>query len=296
MRLALVGTGTMGRLHARTIAATERASLARVIEPRATAGLACAAEFGAKWAPSLDSLSDVDAVVLASATESHHELALEILKQGKPLLLEKPAASDLAAAGEIVQLSENLDVPMMCGFVERFNPAVLAATRLVQNPVHLIARRHGPYAPRIRTGVAWDLLVHDVDLAIRFFGGEPARITSTAGYFHPLSAAGAEDTVDATMSFPTGMATVSASRVAQRKTRRMTISELDRVIEVDLVRQEVLVTRQSAVEACPVTGCEPLVAQLEHFLDLVAGKADAAAERASVLPAHRVIARVLDVR
>ncbi|WP_236790134.1 Gfo/Idh/MocA family protein [Amycolatopsis sp. GM8] len=292
MRLALVGTGVMGRLHARTIAGNEWASLARVIEPRATAGLACAAEFGADWAPSLDSLSDVDAVVLASATESHHELALEVLKQGKPLLVEKPVADELGAAEEIVQLAENLDVPVMCGFIERFNPAVLAAARLVDEPVHLIAQRHGPYAPRIRTGVAWDLLVHDVDLAIRFLG-EPARVASTAGYFHPRSAAGAEDAVDATLSCRTGMAMVSASRLAQRKVRTVTITELDRVIELDLLRREVVVVRESGPEAYPVVDREPLAAQLDHFLDLAAGRIDAAAERASILPAHRVIARVL---
>lgn len=293
-RVALVGTGSMGLLHARTLAGNERAELVRVIEPRAEAGRACAAEFGAGWAPSLDSLSDVDAVVLASATESHHELALEVLKQGKPLLVEKPAANDLAAAEEIVRLSENLGVPMMCGFVERFNPAVLMAARLVEQPVHLIARRHGPYAPRIRTGVAWDLLVHDVDLAIRFFGREPTRIASAAGYFHPASAAGAEDAVDATLSFPTGLATVSASRLGQRKVRSVTISELDRLIELDLVRREVTVFRQSEVEVHEPGACrEPLAAQLDHFLDLVAGDVDAAAERASILPAHHVIARVL---
>ncbi|TNC27424.1 Gfo/Idh/MocA family protein [Amycolatopsis alkalitolerans] len=290
MRLALVGTGCMGRLHARTIAGS-RASLVRVIEPRADAGRACAAEFGAAWAPSLDTLSDVDAVVLASATESHHELALEILKQGKPLLVEKPVADELGAAEEIVRLSENLGVPVMCGFVERFNPAVVTAMSLVTEPVHLIAHRHGPYAPRIRTGVAWDLLVHDVDLAIRCFGCSPVRVTSAAGYFHPASAPAAEDTVDATLSFPTGVATLSASRLGQRKTRTITMSELDRVIEVDLVARSIVVTRGSAVEVHEPTGPEPLAAQLEYFLALAAGQVDADAERASILPAHQVIAQ-----
>jgi predicted dehydrogenase len=308
--VALVGTGTMGLLHARVLSQSERVKLVRVVEPREEAGRACAERFGTQWTPSLAELSDVDAVVLASATESHHELAIEILKQGKPLLVEKPVANRLSAAADIVALSQAVDVPLMCGFVERFNPAVLTALALTCEPVHLMARRHGPYAPRIRTGVAWDLLVHDVDLAIRWFGDQPSRVTSGAGYFHPASDADAEDAVDAVLSFPSGLATVSASRLGQRKVRSLVISELDRLIELDLIRRDVTIYRhvshdaatpdglgyrQQAVIEIPelITAREPLAAQLDHFLDLVEGTTDAAAERASILPAHQVIAAVL---
>ncbi|NKQ53489.1 Gfo/Idh/MocA family oxidoreductase [Amycolatopsis sp. K13G38] len=309
-RIALVGTGAMGSLHARVLAQSERADLVRVIEPREEAGRACADRFGTAWSPVLDSLSDVDAVVLAAPTESHHELATEILEQGKPLLVEKPVANDVTAAREILTLSSALDVPLMCGFVERFNPAVRTALALACEPVHLMARRHGPYAPRIRTGVAWDLLVHDVDFALRLFGAAPTRITSGAGYFHPESAAGAEDAVETVLSFPTGMASVSASRVGQRKVRSLVISELDRLIELDLIRRDVTIYRhvshdaatpdgrgyrQQAVVEIPelVSVSEPLAAQLDHFLDLLEGRVDAAEERASILPAHEVVAAAL---
>ena len=310
-RIALVGTGSMGALHARVLSQNERVELVRVVEPREDAGRACAERFGTGWSPVLGDLSDVDAVVLASATESHHPLAVEILEHHKPLLVEKPVANNLAAATEIVALSARLDVPLMCGFVERFNPAVLTALSLMQQPVHVMARRHGPYAPRIRTGVAWDLLVHDVDVALRLFGGAPTRVTSGAGYFHPESAPGAEDAVDAVLSFPGGMATVSASRVAHRKVRSLVISELDRLIELDLIRRGVTIYRhvshdsatadglgyrQQAVIEIPelVSAREPLAAQLDHFLDLIEGEVDPAAERASILPAHEIIATVLD--
>ena len=309
-RIALVGTGSMGLLHARVVSGNQRTELVRVVEPREDAGRACAERFGTRWVAILDDLSDVDAVVLASATESHHALAMEILKQGKPLLVEKPVTNNLAAAEEIVALSAAADVPLMCGFVERFNPAVLTALALAHEPVHLMARRHGPYAPRIRTGVAWDLLVHDVDVALRLFGSAPTRVTSGAGYFHPDSEPGAEDAVDAVLSFPAGMAAVSASRLGQRKVRSLVISELDRMIELDLIRRDVTIYRhvshdaatpdglgyrQQAVIEIPelVSTREPLAAQLDHFLDLLEGKPDAAVERASILPAHQVIATVL---
>ncbi|MCU1685489.1 MAG: oxidoreductase [Amycolatopsis sp.] len=310
-RIALVGTGSMGTLHARVLSGNDRVELTRVIDPREEAGRAVADRFGTKWTPELGSLSDVDAVVLASATEAHHELAQEILGQGKPLLVEKPVANSFELAEEIVWLSATKDVPLMCGLLERYNPAVMTALALVGEPVHLMAMRHGPYAPRIKTGVAWDLLVHDVDIAIQFFGGAtPSRVTSGAGYFHPQSAAGAEDTIETVLSFPTGLATVSASRLGQKKVRSLVVSELDRMIEIDLLRRDVTIYRhishdsvtedglgyrQQTVIEIPelVSAREPLATQLDRFVDLIEGKVDAAEERDSILPSHRVVADVL---
>jgi predicted dehydrogenase len=310
-RIALVGTGNMGSLHARVLAANERVDLVRVIDPREEAGKAVAERYETKWTPELGSLSDVDAVVLASATEVHYDLAQEILGQGKPLLVEKPVCNSFEKSQEIVGLSAKKDVPLMCGLLERYNPAVMTARALVQEPIHLMARRHGPYAPRIKTGVAWDLLVHDVDLAIQFFGGAtPARVTSGAGYFHPQSVDGAEDTIETVLSFPTGLATVSASRLGQKKVRSLVVSELDRLIEIDLLRRDVTIYRhishdsvtpdglgyrQQTVIEIPelVTAREPLATQLDRFCDLLEGKIDAEVERDLILPSHHVVEQVL---
>lgn len=310
-RVALIGTGTMGSLHARVIASSDRSKLVRVIEPREAAGRAVAGRWGAEWAPELDRLSDVDVVVIAAATEMHPALAREVLRQGKPVLVEKPVADTLADTEELLGLAAAHDIPLMCGFVERFNPAVRTALALLEAPVHLVARRHGPYAPRIRTGVAWDLLVHDVDIAIRFFGGSmPERTTAAAGYFHPRSEQESEDTLEAVLSFPSGLANVSASRLGQHKVRSLTVAELGRSVEIDLLRRDVTIYRHVSHEAGEqeglryrqqtvieipelLSGREPLAAQWDHFLDLVVGDADIAAERASILPAHRVVAEVV---
>ncbi|WP_394614607.1 Gfo/Idh/MocA family protein [Lentzea sp. JNUCC 0626] len=310
-RVALIGTGSMGSLHARVLSQSERADLVRVIDPREEAGRTVADRFDAAWSPEIGSLADVDAVVLAAATEAHHKLALEVLDQGKPLLVEKPVCDDLASSEEVVALSESKDIPMMCGLLERYNPAVMTALQLVNEPVHVMARRHGPYAPRIKTGVSWDLLVHDVDIAIRFFGGiEPSRVASGVGYFHPDSVQGAEDNVETVLTFPTGMATVSASRIGQRKVRSLIVSEIDRLIEIDLLRRDVTIYRHVSHDAVTADGLgyrqqtvieipelltarEPLATQLDRFVDLLEGKVDAAEERASILPAHRVVAEVL---
>ncbi|PXY31837.1 oxidoreductase [Prauserella muralis] len=301
----------MGALHARVLSRHERTALTRVVDPSEQAGRAIAGLHGSEWTPGMGTLSDVDAVVIASPTEFHHKQAVAALDAGKPVLVEKPLSDNVAACREIVELARHKGIPLMCGLLERYNPAVLTATALVDAPVHIVARRHGPYAPRIRTGVAWDLLVHDVDLAIRFFGGHPpTRTTAAAGHFHPSSADGAEDTVDAVLTFPRGLATVSASRLGQRKVRSLVVSELDRMVEIDLLRRDVTIHRHVSHDAATpegrgyrqqtiveipelVTAAEPLATQLDRFVALLDGEADADAERASILPAHEAVAAAL---
>ena len=181
-------------------------------------------------------------------------------------------------------------MPLMCGLLERFNPAVRVAFAMLEEPLLVRSERHSPYAPRIRTGVAWDLLVHDVDLVIQAFGGaHPASVEVSRGHFHPSSLAEAEDVVEASLGFEGGgIASVSASRIGQRKVRTMVISELDRMLEVDLLRRDVTIYRHSTIdpsesgsgyrqrteiEVPEIIGAEPLVSQLAHFVDLVEGRA-----------------------
>ncbi|HEX6499592.1 MAG TPA: Gfo/Idh/MocA family oxidoreductase [Micromonosporaceae bacterium] len=312
-RFLLVGAGSMGALHARVVSQSDRAVLVRVVDPRQSVGVQVAERHGAAWNPEFGDLSGVDAVIVASPTETHQDIATGVLDAGVPLLIEKPVCAGLQTSEEIVALAEKRGVPLMCGLLERFNPAVLTAMSLVDNPVHVMATRHSPYAPRIRTGVAWDLLVHDVDLAIRAFGGdEPRQVRGSVGQFHPYSEAEAEDVAETLMTFPMGgMATISASRIGQRKLRSLVISEVDRLIEADLIRRDVTIYRHVSLDAATpdgrgyrqqtiieipelVSGREPLAAQLDRFLDMLDGSVDVDEERRSIMPAHRVVARVLD--
>lgn len=308
-RIAVVGAGAMGGLHARVVATSRRAVLAGIVDPAPEVGGPVAERWGVPHALDLDDLDGVDAVVLASPSATHRALALRVLDARLPLLVEKPVCPDLEDAIEVIDAAERAGVPFMCGFLERFNPAVLTVMALLEEPVHVVATRHSPYAPRITTGVAWDLLVHDVDLAVRCFGSEPDRVHGELGRFHPKSLAGAEDVAEAVLGFPGGrVATLSASRIGQRKVRSVTIAEVDRLLEVDLLRNDVTIHRhisndlgadgrgyrqQSVIEIpALVSTVEPLVAQLDRFLDLIAGTADIDAERRSVLPPHRIVGRI----
>ncbi|WP_431073506.1 Gfo/Idh/MocA family protein [Microbacterium phyllosphaerae] len=312
-QVVLVGAGNMGSHHARVISQSDSAELAVLVDPREDVGSAVAARFGATWHPELPDLEPYDAVVVAAATEAHHELAMQVLGSDRPLLIEKPVADSLLRTEEILALAESRDLPMMCGLLERYNPAVITARAAMHAPLHITATRHSPYAPRIRTGVAWDLLVHDVDLAINLIGTQPTTVSSKLGFFHPESAADAEDVASTILGFEGGaVAQISASRVGQHKVRTLAIHELDRLIEVDLLRRNLTIyhhvsedsvddgpsyRQQTIIEIPEIPPSpEPLTAQFARFMEVIDGGADAAAERATILPSHQVIDHVIQER
>jgi predicted dehydrogenase len=308
-RIALIGAGSMGSLHARVLSQSEHAELVVVIDSNEEVGRALAERFGSTWRPEAGGLDDIDGVVVAAATEAHHELGRHVLDAGLPLLMEKPLAHRLGDAEDLVDLSAKTDTPLMVGLLERFNPAIMTALKVADAPRHVTAVRHSPYVARIRTGVSSDLLIHDVDIVLSLAGADPTVVRGSFGYLHPDSPTGSEDVADATLGFADGMvASISASRMSQRKIRGFTIAELDRMIEVDMLRNAVTIYRnvaneagddglsyrQQAIVEIPqlVSSREPLAAQLDRFLDLISGAADATLERATILPAHSVVEQV----
>lgn len=290
------------------ISQSDRSVLVAVIDPDEENGRRLAGRYDAGWRPEPDGWDGVDAVVVAAPTHLHRCLTEEALTAGLPTLVEKPAAATLAESQRIVDTAARLGVPLLCGFVERFNPAVVTARSIAAEPVHVNSVRHGPYASRIRTGVAWDLLIHDVDTCLRMVDSEPKHVWGSTGRYHPTSLPGAEDVSEAIIEFTgSAVATASASRISHRKVRMMTITELDRVIEADLLRRTVTIYkhvdhgagdekstgyRQQTIIEIPelMAHNEPLAGQWEYFCRLIDGEADMVAERETILPPHRVVA------
>lgn len=306
VQIALIGAGAMGTLHARAITGSQDAELTCVVDPDAELGRALADRFRTRWAPELDSFDNCDAVIVAAPTATHTEWGLRAIRDGKPVLIEKPLSESVDESEMLVGEARRHQVPLTCGFLERFNPAVRTALQVIDDPVHVSAVRHSPYVPRIATGVAHDLLIHDVDLVLRMTGRPPDRMTANFAYCHPKSEPWVEDVVDVTLQYDdTFLASLSASRVSQRKVRTLIVAELERLVEVDLVRQDVTVYRhveneplhngpgyrQQTIIDIPTIQepREPLATQLDRFVALLRGDADLQAELDSLLPPHRLI-------
>ena len=201
---------------------------------------------------------------------------------------------------------------MTCGFIERFNAALCTALEIIEEPVLVMTVRHSHHLSRISTGVSYDLLIHDVDLVLRMAAGMPDSLSASFGFVHPNSLLGAEDVAEARLRFNGGMlATLSANRISQRKVRTLVVNELQRMVEVDLVRQDVTVYRhiegewldgqipgvrqQTVIDIPAVQNIrEPLAGQLEHFIGLVSGQFDAEEELATLRAPHAIVAQLIE--
>jgi predicted dehydrogenase len=309
LKIALVGVGAMGSHHARVVSNSMRARLFAVVDHNTDRAEAVAGDIGCLATDDLSVAARSDAAIVATPTESHLEIALGLLELGRPLLIEKPLAPDLSAVEEILAASRKYDVPVMCGFVERFNPVLATARSLMEGPpIHVVAIRHSPPAERIISGVVSDMLIHDLDLAVQMAGDQEAADMVSTLWCPPGSATA--EIADCTIRFSGGtVATLSASRVSQRKVRTVTIATETQLIELDLLRQDISVYRHVRHEQLGGTSTtyrantvidipfvrhagEPLALQFEHFVDLVEGRSDAEAERSRALPAHELASRI----
>jgi predicted dehydrogenase len=215
-------------------------------------------------------------------------------------LVEKPLATDIADVQRVIDAAAASHIPLMCGFVERFNPAVRTARQLITDPLlHIVALRHSAPDPRNKSSAAFDLLIHDIDLSLSFAGN--ANLSKVMGGQVIAPGASRADVADCILKFDTGlMATLSASRLGQRKIRVLHLMTASTLYEVDLLRADVTVYQhvghemerggyraQTIVDIPFVRHAgEPLALELEHFVALSNGQIDPATDRASILPAH----------
>jgi predicted dehydrogenase len=298
----------MGALHARVVSDSNRARLYAVVDSDLARAEAIAERVGCLATTDLAVAARSDAVIVATSTETHRDVAMPLLEAEKPLLIEKPLAPDYHDVLAITKEAEARGVPLKCGFVERFNPVVPLAAELLDGPtIHFVALRHSPPNPRVRSTVMADLLVHDIDLAVLFAGSELAPHVTGTTWTPP---GGVAEIADCSLRFSDGMvATLSASRQSQRKIRSVTLTSPGMLIELDLLRQDVTVYRHVMHEAVLGTATgyraqtvidipfvrqagEPLALQFEHFLDLICGSGDIDEERRRILPAHEILARL----
>ena len=249
VKLAIVGAGIMGSRHARVARTMPGAEVTVVVDQDEHKGRQLAEHVGAAYMPSVNALpGTVDAAIVAVPTESHAEIGTMLLENGLDVLIEKPIAATVEEAKSLVAAAEEHDRILMVGHVERFNPAVIELAKHLSGLIHIDVRRVGPFTPRIPTGVALDLMIHDIDLVSWLAGSQPEVIAALTRRVRSDT----EDIAACILTFPTGVSAVlTASRASQSKQRQIELTQRDNVVVADLIRQQVTVHR---VEHCGVRG------------------------------------------
>jgi len=219
IRIAMLGAGRIGKIHARNVASNPRCRLVAVADPMAEAASALAESLGAEASTEPKATlarADIDAIVIGTPTDSHVDLMLAAVRHGKAVLCEKPIDLDIhkvdAAAAEV----ERLKGRVMIAFNRRFDPSANALKRAIAagqigdvRQVIITSRDPGPPPlSYIATsgGIFRDMMIHDFDMARWLLGEDPAEISATASCLVDPEIAKADDydTLMVIMQTPSG--------------------------------------------------------------------------------------------
>ncbi len=232
LKVGVVGTGHLGSLHVKMFSQMDSVYLVGVYDLDSTRARNVASEGGTKAFSKLsDLLSEVQAIGIATSTKAHHEVAMHALERGIHTFIEKPITETINQAKELVKLADSKKLKLQVGHIERFNPAILALEQFKLQPLFIESHRLAQFNPRgSDVAVVLDLMIHDIDLILSLVHSPVVRIDANG-------VAVVSDSVDianARLQFENGcVANVTASRISQKKMRKMRIFQHNAYLSID---------------------------------------------------------------
>ncbi len=280
LRVAVIGVGHLGRHHARILAGLSGVRLVAVVDLIRERAQEAARPAGARVCTDFrEVLDEVDAVTVAVPTSSHGEIARPFLERGAGVLVEKPMASSVAEADDLVAAASASGAVLAVGHTERHNPAIRAVTPLVTMPRFIEVHRLSGFPERsLDIDVVFDVMIHDLDVILSLVKSEVAAVEAVG----VAVLTDRFDIANARLRFASGcIANITASRISRDKIRKIRFFQPDTYISVDYAKQEVEGWRlvrgdgpRPKIEGgkLPVTRGEPLALEIEDFVAAVRGK------------------------
>ena len=280
-RIAVVGAGHMGTLHAAKLLALERDGLAwhlagvadpiteRAERARNGSDARCAASHR-------ELLGAVDAAIVAVPTVHHYEVVRDLLDAGCHVLVEKPIAAELGQAEELVDRAKARSRVLHVGHLEWYNSALRGIAPSIRRPRFIEAHRMGPFPGRATdVDIIRDLMIHDLDIVQRLVGEEP---DSVEGIGIPVIS-DELDIANARLRFPGGcIANFTASRVSPTPMRKIRLFQSDAYVSIDFLERAALILRRRrqddgtiAIDSEPLhfDPDDALEAQTRSFLEAI---------------------------
>ena len=304
LRVAVLGTGSLGKEHARVyaqMALDGLVDLAGVCDVQADSARRVAEKCRTRALGSIEELAEAcDAVSVVTPTSTHYSLAKTLLEQGKHVLVEKPMTDQAGQAAELVELAQRRGCVLQVGHIERFNPVFRYLQEAATEPRFIEAHRLSPFPARSTDiGVVLDLMIHDLDVVLAFV---QSPVTGVDAVGIPVLSA-SEDIANARLHFANGcVANLTASRVSPERMRKIRVfsgGAQPSYLSLDYRAQEgyiyrlarsdekessflkkLLTAKESAIvsefagrrivrEPVPVEKEEPLKLELQSFVDCI---------------------------
>jgi predicted dehydrogenase len=257
LRLGVVGVGHLGSHHARLYSELAQRSdgqcrFVGIFDTDNTKTRAITEKHGGAAFASLDEMSDsVDAVSVATPTETHFAIARKFLDRGKHVLVEKPITDNLREAEELVSLARQKHCVLQVGHVERFNPVMRYLNEVLTEAAFIEVHRLSPHPGRsMDIGVVLDLMIHDLDIVLALVKSPLASIDAVG--IPVLSES--EDIANVRLKFANGcVANITASRVSPERMRKIRVFGRTQrgaaYISLDYMRQEGQIYRMASDDA-----------------------------------------------
>ena len=232
VKIGVIGTGHLGKFHVKLLNEISQAEIVGVFDINSETLLQIANEFNIKGYSSLNQLlDDVDAVSIVATTTAHYNLIKEAYNKNVHVFVEKPITSTIEQAKEVVEISQKKNLKLQVGHIERFNPALLSLEKYNLNPKFIQTDRLAQFNPRgTDVAVVLDLMIHDIDIILSLIKSNVKNISASG-------VAVVSDNIDianARLEFENGaVANVTASRISQKKMRKMRMFQKDAYISVD---------------------------------------------------------------
>ena len=221
-RVAVIGVGYLGKIHAKIYAGMENVELVAVLDTDPQAAKRVASEYGCQGLTrTVDLAGKVDAVSIVVPTSLHLEVSREYLGNGVHTMLEKPVAASVQESREIVDLARESGAILQIGHLERFNAGVMKLAELSTNPRFIEVHRLGKFVERATdVDVVTDLMIHDIDIVLSLIKPSLASISAIGSKVITDHV----DIANARLEFENGaVANVTASRVSMSQFRRIRV-------------------------------------------------------------------------
>ncbi|WGK64875.1 Gfo/Idh/MocA family oxidoreductase [Croceiramulus getboli] len=242
LKAGVLGAGHLGKIHLKLLKQSPAYELVGFFDADQEASAKIESELGYTSFPTMEALiAACDMVDVVTPTSYHFECAKKVIEAGKHLFIEKPITQTVEEAEELLALAKKHRVKGQVGHVERFNPAFMAVSHTINNPMFIEAHRLAEFNPRgTDVPVVLDLMIHDIDAILSVVKSKVKQISASG----VSVISDTPDIANARIEFENGcVANLTASRISMKNMRKSRFFQRDAYISVDFLTKKVEVVR-----------------------------------------------------
>ena len=238
IRVGVVGVGYLGQYHAEKYSKLSEVEIVGVVDIDHARALEVAKRYTTKaFFHHSDLFEDVHAVSIAVPTTLHYRVASDFLDNGIDILLEKPIATTVEEADDLIEIAEKRNLIFQVGHLERYNSAIVAIQDVLSNPMFIESHRLSSFTERSADiDVVLDLMIHDIDIILNLVNSGIERIDAVG---IPVISSKV-DIANARITFANGcIANITASRISDKTMRKIRIFQPDAYVSIDFASKKV---------------------------------------------------------